>query len=161
MEMLSQFGSWLAGLMFFCTIYQHYLPPKSKDTGLPRVFKLPCIITHKLVNYFSPSLDITFHEYTNDRFNRSDAYNAIQNYLGDKSSVEAKSMNADYIQDGKSLLMKLGDNEEIMDVYQGVQLCWSFKKVDTSQPSFSFYPTSNEKRYTFINCFYFNFGLTY
>lgn len=142
MEKFSQYSSWLAAVMLSWTIYQHYLPPKIRDS----IEFFSSRYTHKLANYFSPYLDITFHEY-NNRFNRSEAYTAIQNYLGDKSSSKAKSMNADYIQDGKSLLLKLGDNEEITDEYNGVQVWWSFRKEDSNQPAFSFYPTSNEKRY--------------
>ncbi|KNA12944.1 hypothetical protein SOVF_120510 [Spinacia oleracea] len=132
--------------MFCWTLYRHYLPSKIRES----IEYFSSRFTHKFANYFSPYLDITFNEYTG-RFTRSEAYTAIQNYLSDKSSAKAKSMNADYIQDSKSLLLKLGDNEEIMDVYDGIQVWWSFKKEESSQPSFSFFPTTPEKRsYTLV-----------
>ncbi|XP_021737893.1 AAA-ATPase At3g28580-like [Chenopodium quinoa] len=147
MEMFSsQFGSGLAGLMFIWTIYRHYLPPKLHEA----IEYFTSRYTHKLASYFSPYLDITFDEYSN-RFNRNEAYDAIQSYLGDKSSTEAKSMNADYDEDAKSLLIKLGNNEEIMDEYNGVQVWWSFVKQHVEQTAFSYFRNSNEKRhYTLV-----------
>jgi len=78
--------------------------------------------THKLANFFSPYLTVSFDEYTSDSFYRSEVYTTIENYLNDKSSMEARGMKADYIEDGKSLLLNLDDNEEIVDHYHGVQV---------------------------------------
>ncbi|CAO2816236.1 unnamed protein product [Amaranthus hypochondriacus] len=139
----SQLGSGLAALMFIWTIYQHYIPEKLRES----IEFLSSRYLQKLVNYLSPYVDIVFDEYTDDQFNRSEVYVAIQNYLSDKSSIEARRMKADYVKDSKSLLMKLGENEEIRDDYLGVLVWWSFNKHVVSQPSFSFYRTSDEKRY--------------
>lgn len=145
MEMFSQFGSWFAGLMFFWTIYQHYLPPKLRDS----IEFFTSRYTHKFANYFSPYLDITFDEHTDDRFNRSEVYIAIQNYLSDKSSMEARSMKADYMNDSKSLLLKLGENEEVMDDYLGFLVFMSgglsIKKSLISLPSLSMVALMNKK----------------
>ncbi|KAK9668713.1 hypothetical protein RND81_13G080500 [Saponaria officinalis] len=101
----------------------------------------------KIVQLFLPYLDITFDEYTSDRFNRSEIYTTIQNYLSDRSSTDAKSMKADYIKDSKSLLLSLGDNEEVLDEYNGVKVFWSSSKEATNRPSLPFYPASGDKRY--------------
>lgn len=142
-DTFSQFGSLLASLMFFWAMYQHYLPSKIREA----IELYASRYTHKLVNYFSPYLAITFAEYTNDRFNRSEVYTTIETYLSDKSSMEARSMKADYIKNGKSLLLSLGDNEEVVDQYCGVQVRWSFITEYSSSNAYPFYPTSDEKRY--------------
>uniref|UniRef100_A0A803LSX5 Uncharacterized protein n=1 Tax=Chenopodium quinoa TaxID=63459 RepID=A0A803LSX5_CHEQI len=122
MEMFSSlFGSGLAGLMFLWKIYRHYLPPKLHEA----IEYFTSRYTNKLANYFSPYIDITFDEYSN-QYTRNEAYDAIQSYLGDKSSTKALSMNANYDEASKNLLIKLGDNEEIMDEYKA----WKKRKAE-------------------------------
>lgn len=124
-------------------MYQHYLPTRLREAI---EFYTTCY-THKFVNYLSPYLAITFDEYNNDRFNRSKVYITIENYLGDKSSMDARSMKADYIRDGKSLLFSLGENEEVMDVYHGVKVWWSFNTETTNRQSYWFNGSEDKRSY--------------
>ncbi|KAJ8430394.1 hypothetical protein Cgig2_000226 [Carnegiea gigantea] len=114
-DMALHFGSLLASAMFFSTIYQHYVPARVRKAIEMYTYRY----THKLANFFSPYLTISFDEYTSDSFCRSEVYTTIENYLNDKSSMEARGMKADYIEDGKSLLLSLDENEEIVDHYHG------------------------------------------
>ncbi|KAH9613707.1 hypothetical protein KSS87_021770 [Heliosperma pusillum] len=142
-EWFTQLSASVATLVCCWTIYEHSLPCKLRNS----IESITARCSHKLLSYFSPYLDITFDEYNDDRFSRNEIYSTIQNYLSDKSSMEAKSMKADYIKDGKSLLLSLGDNEEVLDEYKGVKVSWCFNTEVSNRPTFSFYSTSDDKRY--------------
>ncbi|KAL9247735.1 hypothetical protein vseg_021136 [Gypsophila vaccaria] len=141
-ERFTQVSSSVATLMVCWTVYQH-LPSNLHDS----IESIISRCTHRLFSYFSSYLDITFDEYTSDRFNRSEIFTTIQNYLSERSSTDAKSMKADYIKDSKSLLLSLGDNEEVLDEYKGVKVYWSFSKEVSNRPSLPFYSASGDRRY--------------
>ena len=130
-EMWSQIGSVIASIMFVYAMFSQYFPPELRR-NLSKY-------TNKITGYVYPYIHITFHEYTGDRFKRSEVYLAIQTYLSANSSNHAKRLKAHDIKDSKSLVLSLDDNEEVTDEFQGVKLWWtSYKSVPKNSP-FSYF----------------------
>ncbi|PON31345.1 AAA-type ATPase, N-terminal domain containing protein [Parasponia andersonii] len=105
-EMWSQVGSVIASLMFAYAMFQQYFP-----YDLRRYLSK---YSNKILGFVYPYIQITFHEYSDDRFKRSEVYEAIQNYLSANS--RANRLKAHDIKDSKSLILSLDDNEEVNDV---------------------------------------------
>ncbi|XP_010528301.1 PREDICTED: AAA-ATPase At3g28510-like isoform X3 [Tarenaya hassleriana] len=94
----------------------------------------------KLMDWVSGKAHIRFNEYTGENLKRSEAYDAIQNYLSEKAVVGAKRLKANESSGGgQSLLFSIDDDEEIADNFSGVKVKWSSKvKVLTgNQPSYN------------------------
>ncbi|XP_030481444.2 AAA-ATPase ASD, mitochondrial [Cannabis sativa] len=138
-EMMTQFGSVIASIMFGYAMFQQYFP-----YDLRRYLTK---YTDKIVGLVYPYIHITFNEYSGDRFKRSEVYLAIQNYLSTNSTARAKRLKADDVKDTKSLVLTLADNEEVTDDFQGVKLWWTSYKSTPKNSTFSWYPNSDEKRY--------------
>ncbi|KAF3444733.1 hypothetical protein FNV43_RR14426 [Rhamnella rubrinervis] len=139
-ELWSQVGSIIASLMFVYAMFKECFPYQLRGY-LGRY-------SHKMVNLVYPYVQITFHEYTGERFNRSEVYGAIRTYLGAcPASTLAKRLRAHDIKDNKSLILSMDDDEEITEEFQGAKLWWTSCKHVTKSQSFSFYPASDEKRY--------------
>lgn len=137
-EMLSQLGSAIAGLMFAWAMFKQYVPYGAREY-LEKY-------THKFVSFVYPFIQITFHEYTNNGFERSKAFTAIERYLGTNSSDKAKRLKADMVKDSQSLVLSMDDQEEITDEFQGIKIWWASRKRSTKSTTFSFYGTDDEKR---------------
>lgn len=138
-DMWTQVGSVTASLMFVWAIFQQFFP-----YDLRRHIEQ---YGHKMVGYVYPYIQITFHEYQGDGFQRSKAYVAIERYLAANSSTRAKRLKADVVKDSQSLVLSMDDHEEIHDEFQGVKIWWaSSKNTPKTQPLFS-YGNSDEKRY--------------
>ncbi|KAF3443173.1 hypothetical protein FNV43_RR12854 [Rhamnella rubrinervis] len=86
-----------------------------------------------MVNLVYPYVQITFHEYTGERFNRSEVYGAIRTYLGACPSTLAKRLRAHDIKDNKSLILSMDDDEEITEEFQGAKLWWTSSSGDVSE----------------------------
>ncbi|KAM7508076.1 hypothetical protein LguiA_018529 [Lonicera macranthoides] len=78
---------------------------------------------------------------------RSEAHSAIETYLTANSSMQAKRLKADMLKNGQSLALSLDDHEEVTDEYKGVKLWWHSGTHVAKTESFSFHPTTNERRY--------------
>ncbi|KAK4603931.1 hypothetical protein RGQ29_012445 [Quercus rubra] len=115
--------------MFLSAMFDQYFPKHLVDYILS--------YSRKLVRFMSPNIQITFHEFSGEHFNRSEAYAAIETYLSERSSREAKKL--------KQKLSKT--NEEVTDEFEGVRLRWASKKKTPRTQSFSWYAESEEKRY--------------
>ncbi|KAL5582429.1 hypothetical protein UlMin_014871 [Ulmus minor] len=137
--MWSQMGSLMATFMFVYAIVQQYFP--SQFRGYFERY------TNKVVSLVYPYIQITFHEYTGDRFKRSEVYLAIQNYISANSSTRAKRLKAHDVKDSKSIVLSLEDNEEVTDEFKGAKLWWTCYKSVPKNGSFTFYPASDEKRF--------------
>ncbi|CAL5367997.1 unnamed protein product [Camellia sinensis] len=138
-EMLTQLGSTMAGLMFICAMFKQYFP-----------FDLQNHIeqyAHKLIGLVYPYIQITFHEYSGDGFERSKAYAAIERYLSTNSSSRAKRLKADMVRDSKSLILSMDDHEEITDEFRGIKLKWASRKNTPNRQVISFYGDNDEKLY--------------
>lgn len=136
-ENFSQLGSLLASFMFVWAIIQQYFPYKNYLEKY----------SHKVFNYFYPYIQIKFNEFTGERLMRCEAHSAIETYLSANSSMQAKRLKADMLKNGRSLALSLDDHEEVTDEYKGVKVWWHSGKYATKTESFSFHPTTNERRY--------------
>ncbi|KAH8480976.1 hypothetical protein H0E87_031032 [Populus deltoides] len=75
------------------------------------------------------------------------AYSAIENYLGSRSSTQAKRLKADVVKNNQSVVLSMDDYEEVDDDIQGVKLGWASGKHISKSQSVSFYPVTDEKKY--------------
>lgn len=101
----------------------------------------------KLVSLVSPYIVIKFHEHEPQRFKRSLAFTAIETYLAANSSKRAKRLKADLVKETENLVFSMDDHEELTDEFEGIKVSWSSNKKVRTTPSFSFFPTSEEKRF--------------
>ncbi|KAL1824562.1 hypothetical protein ACET3Z_011340 [Daucus carota] len=132
-------GSLIAGIMFIWAMFQQYFPYELR-TSLEKY-------THKLFSLVYPYIQIKFNEFTGERLMRSEAFSAIETYLASNSSMQAKKLKADTLKNSQSLALSMDDNEEVADEFNGVKVWWVSGKNISKAQSFSFYPTSDEKRY--------------
>ena len=138
-ETWTQLGSAIASIMFFWAILHQYFPQTLHDSILAYI--------HRLVNFFSPNIQIRFHEFSGEYFKRSEAYAAIKTYLSDKSS-KAKNLRTEVVEDStQSVVLSMDENEEVTDEYKGVKLRWVSKKNMAPKPSISLYPNTEDNRY--------------
>ncbi|XP_021856068.1 AAA-ATPase ASD, mitochondrial-like [Spinacia oleracea] len=138
-DMLASFGSVIASIVFFWAIFQQYFP-----NHLRSHFEK---YTQRIITLVYPYIQITFNETTGERFMRSEAYVAIENYLSSNSSKQAKRLKADMLKNNQSLSLSMDEHEEVADEYKRVKVWWAFGKNVSKQPTFSFHPVADEKRY--------------
>ncbi|KAK7843736.1 AAA-ATPase At3g28580 [Quercus suber] len=136
----AQLGSLIPSIMFLWAMFDQYFPEHLCDYILS--------YSRKLVRFMSPNIQFTFHGFSGEHFNRSEAYAAIETYLGEGSSREAKKLEAAVVKDSsQSVLLSMDENEEVTDEFEGVKLRWDSKKTTPRTQSFSRYAESKEKRY--------------
>ncbi|KAL7606290.1 hypothetical protein Lser_V15G20597 [Lactuca serriola] len=139
-DLLAQLGSVLASVMFVWAIIQQYFPYNIRN-----FFDK---YSQRFLTFFYPYIQITFNEFTGERFKRSEAYSAIETYLGTTSSMQAKRFKADIIKNNtQPLALSMDDHEEVADEFNGVKVYWASGKNILKSQSFSFYPNTDEKRY--------------
>ncbi|KAL4581675.1 hypothetical protein LXL04_006202 [Taraxacum kok-saghyz] len=139
-DLLAQLGSVLASVMFVWAIIQQYFPYNIRN-----FFDK---YSQRFLTLFYPYIQITFNEFTGERFKRSEAYSAIETYLGTTSSMQAKRFKADIIKNNtQPLALSMDDHEEVADEFNGVKVYWASGKNILKSQSFSFYPNTDEKRY--------------
>ncbi|KAK4603927.1 hypothetical protein RGQ29_012441 [Quercus rubra] len=139
-ETWSQLGSLIATSMFLWAMFDKYFP-----------YHLRSLIrshSKKLASFVYPYIQIKFHEFTGEYLKRSEAYAAIETYLSEKSSSEAKNLKAVVVKDSsQSVQLSMDENEEVTDEFEGIKVWWVVKKITPRTHSFSFYPEMEEKRY--------------
>ncbi|KAF8010653.1 hypothetical protein BT93_J1337 [Corymbia citriodora subsp. variegata] len=139
LEMWSNLGSAMAGLMFAWAMFKQYFPPQLRRHIEAYV--------HKAVGYVYPFIHIKFPEFAGERLERCEAYSAIQNYLSASSTAKAKRLKAESVKDSQSLVLSMDDNEEVVDEFEGVKLRWSSCLIVSEKSPFSFYNSSNHRRF--------------
>ncbi|XP_030517793.2 AAA-ATPase ASD, mitochondrial-like [Rhodamnia argentea] len=130
-------GSMMAGAMFVWAILQQFLPHDLRtyfDKYSQRFFR-----------YVYPYIQITFNEYGGERFMRSEAYSAIENYLSSSSATQAKRLKADMVRNNQSLVLSMDDHEEVSDEFNGVKLRWTSGKRGSRRQSVSFHSVGDEE----------------
>ncbi|XP_057770390.1 AAA-ATPase ASD, mitochondrial-like [Salvia miltiorrhiza] len=139
-EVFAQLGSVIAGLMFLKAILEQYLPRELKSSFDKH--------SQRLFNFFSPYIQISFNEFTGERFRRSDVYAAIETYLSSTSATQARRLKADAVRDStQAVSLSLDDNEEVADEHAGVKVWWASGKHVAKNQTFSFQPASDERRF--------------
>ncbi|KAL2898402.1 AAA-ATPase ASD mitochondrial [Bienertia sinuspersici] len=142
-EMFMQFGSVIATIIFMKAIYEQYIPHQWRDSINSYLYRY----TERIVKIFSPYNHISFDEYEGGKFKRSEAYTTIETYLSERISMKARGLKANFVKDGKSLVLGLADNEEVTDEFQGVKVWWNSRKTSSRSQTISFYPGNDEKRH--------------
>nr|XP_043633428.1 AAA-ATPase At3g28580-like [Erigeron canadensis] len=141
---MTHLGSILASTMFILACFRQWFPQE---------------LGHRIENYLEklisrvyPYISIVFPEYqVEDYFSPSEAYNAIEKYLGTHSSKGAKRLNANVIKSEKSVFLSMDDYEEVTDEFKGIKIWWSSnKKVRQQQILLS--SDDDEKRYFKLTC---------
>ncbi|XP_071737382.1 AAA-ATPase ASD, mitochondrial-like [Rutidosis leptorrhynchoides] len=145
MSDMTQLGSVMAAVMFIWAIFRQLFPDE-----LQRDVRK---YANKVVAYFYPYIEITFHEYQVDSwYERSKAYISIERYLSTHSSSGAKRLKAKVVKDCESVVLSMDDYEEVVDEFNGIQIWWtSSKKIPKQQALFS-YRGDEENRFYKLTC---------
>ncbi|KAL5980654.1 hypothetical protein ACLOJK_028562 [Asimina triloba] len=139
--MENMWGTTLASILFFLALARPYLPMHQLETFLNKK-------TRDLLSCIYPYIQINIHEYTGERFKRSEAYIAIKTYLAETTSQHAKRLKAEVGKDSTSLIFSMDELEQVTDEFKGAKLWWSSTKVvPHATNTISFYPAQDEARY--------------
>ncbi|XP_057447562.1 AAA-ATPase At3g28510-like [Lotus japonicus] len=136
-EIWGLIGSKLASILFMWAMIQRYLPNQFHAL-IDRFF------SKKLANLFNPYVEVRFFEYTGDYMRRNEAFSAIEHYLASKSSNQSRKLKGEFVK--QSLVLKMDEQQEVNDEFQGIKLVWSLKKIVPKTTSVSFIP-ADEKSY--------------
>jgi ATP-dependent 26S proteasome regulatory subunit len=118
--MWANMGSTIATFMFAWTIIRQYCP-----LMLNGFFEK---YTRRLMGYFYPYLQISFHEFRGGRFRSSEAYAAIKAYLSANSTKNAKRLKGEMGKDISSLVLSMDEYETVTDEFQGAEVWWLSEK---------------------------------
>ncbi|KAL5199110.1 hypothetical protein ABZP36_002622 [Zizania latifolia] len=81
----------------------------------------------RLAAIVDPYLSVTIAEYDGGRMKQSDAYKEVQAYL-QRASCDAgggvRHLKAETAKGADALVLSMGDNEEVADVFRGVTVSW-------------------------------------
>ncbi|CAI9777532.1 unnamed protein product [Fraxinus pennsylvanica] len=138
-EMITGVGSAIAGLTVAYAMFQNYFP-----YGLQKPVQR---YIHKIKNFIDPYMSITFPECQGSEFHRSKAFAAIERYLNENSSKQAKHLMANVLQDSQVIVLSMTDHEEVTDEFQGIKLWWSSYRVTPITQSISFHRREDANRY--------------
>ncbi|KAE8706358.1 putative ATP binding protein [Hibiscus syriacus] len=132
------FGSRMGTLMLVYTLFKKFFP-HHLQLYLEKFFR-------KSVSFIYPYVEVTFDEFSGERFKRSEAYLKIKTYLSDKSSASAKRLKANVEKDCQSVVLTMDYNEEVRDEFQGIKVWWSAERTLPNSQRISWYPDDDEKR---------------
>lgn len=123
---IGNFGSALASFMLIWAVVRQYFPPELQHYITRRFSRLLSLLSHHVT--------VSFPEYAGERLRRSEAFTAIGFYLSASSSDSARRLKAEMGPDSASLLLTMDDQEEVVDVYKGVQMKWNSYVSSEPQP---------------------------
>ncbi|CAJ1827597.1 unnamed protein product [Sphenostylis stenocarpa] len=133
-------GTFTATVMIAYTLFDKFIPTHIRSYVQ--------IYVHKLIGFLSPYIQVTFPEFSGERLKRSGLFTSIQTYLIENSSQRARKLKAEPTDNSNNpFLLSMDDNEEVTEIFQGVKLWWGSHKTMAKTQSFSFYPSSDEKRF--------------
>ncbi|GMH05170.1 hypothetical protein Nepgr_007010 [Nepenthes gracilis] len=115
---MAHIGSLMASFIFVWAMFKQYFPLE-----LIAYFDK---YSKRVMSFFYPYIQITFHESTGKRFGRSEAYTAIEIYLSSNSSLQAKRLKGDILKNSQTLALSLDNEEEVADDFRGVRVWWAF-----------------------------------
>ncbi|RVX08840.1 AAA-ATPase ASD, mitochondrial [Vitis vinifera] len=102
------------------------------------------------VNFFNPYIEITFDEFTGKW---GSTERSLQGHPDlPRLQVHQASLQAQggLVKNSRSLVLSIDDHEEVVDVFQGVQVWWISGKQNLNRKSISIYPVrgqSDDRRY--------------
>lgn len=130
-------ASKLASILFMWAMIQRYCP-----------YQLHAFIerfTEKLANLFYPFVEVKFFEYKGDNMQINEAFSSIEHYLTSKSTNQVKKLQGEFTT--KSLVLKVDEQEEVCDEFQGIKFTWSLRKIVSNSKSMSVYPAEDKMYY--------------
>ncbi|XP_074288511.1 AAA-ATPase ASD, mitochondrial-like [Silene latifolia] len=142
-EMVTQLGSVIATIVFLKALYEQYIPYHWREAINSFLWRH----LTKIMNFFSNYHTILVDEYVGERYNRSEAYTRIESYLSEKTSEKARELKASFVQDGKALMLGLGYEQEVTDVFEGVTLWWTSCRHTPSSQTITFCPGDDELKF--------------
>ncbi|CAA7051969.1 unnamed protein product [Microthlaspi erraticum] len=110
-------GMTMPSLMVVWALYKKYVPYELQDYLEKYVVQIIALISY--------SVHIKFPEYSGEGLKKSQAYDAILNFLSSKSTARAQRLKASESKNSKSLVLGLDDHEAVEDVFNGVRVKWS------------------------------------
>uniref|UniRef100_A0A7N0RFT8 AAA+ ATPase domain-containing protein n=1 Tax=Kalanchoe fedtschenkoi TaxID=63787 RepID=A0A7N0RFT8_KALFE len=132
-----QISSAIASFMFVWATLQDFYPIQMVRYQLERVWS-------KVEAYFDPYVHIRFNEYIGYR--RSEAFAAIETYLGSKSISQAKELKGHVVKHTQNLVLTMGEAEDLREIFRGRKLWWASRKTKPEGQAISFYPQSDTAR---------------
>ncbi|KAF5774452.1 putative AAA+ ATPase domain, ATPase, AAA-type, core, AAA-type ATPase domain-containing protein [Helianthus annuus] len=141
---MSHFGPIFAVCMFIYAVFRQWF--HDQFHGHVEMYG------HKLFGYVYPYVQITFHEYHAEFFERSKAYADIERYLSASSSNRAKRLKANVVKDCESVVLSMDDYEEVTDEFNGVKIWWSASKTIPEQRSLFSVRDDEERRFYRLTC---------
>ncbi|XP_058187392.1 AAA-ATPase ASD, mitochondrial-like isoform X2 [Rhododendron vialii] len=128
----------IAGFMFTCIMFNQLFPD-----FLRRYLES---LKDKFVLYFFPNVEITFHEYSGSKHKISEAYSLIETYLSSKSPTHSNRIVGELVRKRESVVLTMDASEEIVDVFDGVEVKWFLKVNLPSSKTISWGPCDMEKK---------------
>ncbi|CAH2045052.1 unnamed protein product [Thlaspi arvense] len=115
-------GTAMPNFVFLWTLYKQFMPSEIRDYT-EKYF-------YKMIGSVSNTVHIRFTEHTGKGLKRSQAYDAIRNFLSSKSMARAQRLTANESKNSKSVVLSLDDHEEVEDSFNGVKVKWSSNVKD-------------------------------
>nr|XP_043628871.1 AAA-ATPase ASD, mitochondrial-like [Erigeron canadensis] len=141
---MTQAGSIMAGVMFIWAIFRQWFPDEFREHFEKYL--------HKVIGFVYPYIEITFHEYQGDEFERNKAYVSIERYLSSNSSNKAKRLKANVVKDCEPVVLTMDDYEEVTDEFKGIKIWWTSSKTIPQQRAIFSSRDDDEKRYYKLTC---------
>ncbi|KGN64267.1 AAA-ATPase ASD, mitochondrial [Cucumis sativus] len=141
-EILTSTSSTLATIMFAWSIIRQYSPQ-----GLRQYFQT---YFSKFMDYIYPSpyVRIAIYEFVGDRFSRNKAFAAVEAYLSDKLSDDAKRLKAEVGESKNNFSLSMDEYERVTDEYENAEFWWTSSKIaGSATKSLSLYPDTDRRFY--------------
>lgn len=106
----------ITGFMFTCLMFNQIFPDFLRHYLES--------LKNKFVLFFFPNVEITFHEYSGSKHKISEAYSLIETYLSSKSPTHSNRIVGELVKKRESVILTMDASEEIVDVFDGVEVKW-------------------------------------
>ncbi|KAG5527400.1 hypothetical protein RHGRI_028325 [Rhododendron griersonianum] len=136
----------IAGFMFTCLMFNQIFPD-----FLRRYLES---LKNKFVLYFFPNVEITFHEYSGSKHKISEAYSLIETYLSSKSPTHSNRIVGELVKKRESVVLTMDASEEIVDVFDGVEVKWFLKVNLPSSTTISWGPSCDMDKKCYVLSFH-------
>ncbi|XP_038895644.1 AAA-ATPase At3g28580-like [Benincasa hispida] len=141
-ELLTSTSSTLATIMFAWSIIRQYCPH-----GLRQYFHS---YLGKFFDYIYPSpyIRIAIYEFAGDRLSRNKAFAAVEAYLSNKLSDDARRLKAEVGESKKNFTLSMDEYERVTDEYENAEFWWTLTKIaGSTKKSTSLYPEPDRRYY--------------
>lgn len=141
-ELLTSTSSTLATIMFAWSIIRQYCPH-----GLREYLHM---YLGKFIDYIYPNpyIRIAIYEFVGDRLSRNKAFAAVEAYLSNKLSDDAKRLKAEVGESKNNFSLSMDEYERVTDRYENAEFWWTLSKISgLAKKSTSLYPEPDRRYY--------------